>query len=365
MMAKGSIGQWIGRLPEMFSVGGGDTAVGLSIGSSSIKLVELKKSGKAWKLLHFGMVQLPEEAIVNREITNSIAVVDSLRNLISQMKLKSKNVCTSLSGTSLIIKRMQLEVPNLRDLQDQVFWEAEQYIPFDISEVVMDYHILNRSKDAKTDVLLVAAKKSMLDSYTSCISEVNLKPKIVDIDYFAAQNAFETNYQPNPSEAVVVLDVGAGSSKFVVVQGGIPVFTKDSSLGGKTLTQEIQKHLNLSFVDAETLKISGQNGGMPQEVSELMNVTAENLGTEVKRTLDFYNASSSGAPVSYILLTGGGSKIPGLSKIVEDSSGLPTQMLNPFNSITYDPAVFSQDYISSIAAVSAIPIGLAIRAGTP
>ncbi len=359
-MAKAPIGQWIGRLPEII-LGSGNTAVGLSIGTSSIKLVELKKSGKSWKLLHFGMVQLPDDAIINREIVNSIAVVDSLKTLVSQIKLKSKNVCTSLSGTSLIVKRMQLDVPNPKDIQDQVFWEAEQYIPFDISEVVMDYAVLSRGKDAKTDVLLVVVKRSVLDGYMTAVQEASLKPKVVDVDYFAAQNTFEANYQNNPAEAVAIIDIGASSTKYVVVQGGVPIFTKDSSLGGKTLTQEIQKHLNLSFADAETLKISGQNGGMPQEVSELMNVMSENVASDVKRTLDFYNASSSGAPVSYILLSGGSSRIPGLSKAIEDASGHPTQMLNPFNSITYDPAVFTQDYISGISAIASIPIGLALR----
>jgi len=352
------------RIPDALSIGmsSGGTAVGLSIGTSSIKLAELKRSGKAWQLLHFGMVYLPEDAVVDREIVNSIAVIDSLKNLVSQIKLKSKQVCTSLSGTSLIVKRMQLEVPNLKDLKDQIFWEAEQYIPFDISEVVMDYHVLSRAKGGKVDVLLVAVKKSILENYMSAVEEASLKPKVVDVDFFASQNAFEANYKPNPAEAVAVVDIGASSSKFVVIQGGIPVFTKDSSLGGKTLTQEIQKHLNLSFTDAETLKIGGAAGGMPQEVSELMNVMCENLAMEVKRTLDFYNASSSGAPVSYILLSGGSSRIPGLSRAVEEGVGVPTQMLNPFNSINYDPAVFSQEYIESIAAVASVPIGLALRA---
>jgi type IV pilus assembly protein PilM len=259
---------------------------------------------------------------------------------------------------------MQIETPNPKELQAQVFWEAEQYIPFDVSEVVMDYHVLSKGKDAKTDVLLVAVKRSVLDSYMSCIEDANLKAKIVDADYFALQNLFEANYQPNASEAVAIVDIGASSTKFVVVQAGIPVFTKDSSLGGKTLTQEIQKHLSLSFVDAETLKVGAQAGGMPQEVSELMSVMSENLATEIKRTLDFYNASSSGAPVSYILLAGGSSKIPGLSKAIEDSTGLPTQALNPFNSITYDPAVFSQEYVAGISAAASVAIGLALRAGS-
>jgi type IV pilus assembly protein PilM len=360
---RGKFSQIIAQLNDLVSLGGSETAVGLSIGSSSIKLVELKKAGKIWKLLHFGIVQLPEDVIVNREIVNQIAVVESLKTLVNQLKLKTRNVCTSLSGTSVIIKRMTLEVPNKRDIQDQVFWEAEQYLPFDVSEVVMDYQVLSRSKDNKTDVLLVAVKNSVLDAYTSSIEDAGLRPKIVDVDFFALQNLFEANYPVNPSEAVVIADIGATSLKIAVVHGGIPVFTKDASIGGRNLTAEIQKNLNLSFADAEALKVGGQANGMPQEVSDLMHIMAENLATEIKRALDFYNASSSGAPVSSVLLTGGGAKIPELSRIVEEATGLPSQLANPFNSISYDPSVFTQDYISAIAPIACVPIGLALRAG--
>lgn len=343
--------------------GGGGSVVGLSVGTSSIKLVELKKTGKSWKLLHFGMVQLPEDAIENREIVNPIAVTESIKSLVTQLRLKSKDVCTSLSGTSLIIKRMLLEVPNLKELQDQVFWEAEQYIPYEISDVVMDYQMLSRSKDNKTDVLLVAVKRSMLDAHISAIEGAGLKPKIVDVDFFALQNVYEANYPQRPSEAAAIVDVGAAAIKVVILHNGIPVFTKDVAIGGRNLTIEIQKHLNLSFADAESLKTGGQANGMPQEVSDLLHIMAGNFATEIKRALEFYNASSSGAPVSFVLLTGGSSRIPELSRTVEEVVGLPTQVINPFAGITYDPAVFSQDYLAAIAPIAAVPVGLALRAG--
>lgn len=348
----------------LFSFGSGGTAVGLSIGTSSIKLVELSKSGKVWKLLHFGIVQLPEDVVVNREIVNPVVVTESIKTLVNQIKLKNKALCTSISGTSVIIKRMSLEVPNLKDLQDQVFWEAEQYLPFDVSEVVMDYQVLSRSKDFKTDVILVAAKKTVLDSYMDVVQDSGLRPKIVDVDFFALQNLYEANYPPNPSEAVAVVDIGASSLKITIVQGGIPVFTKDSAIGGRNLTAEIQKSLNLSYADAETLKVGGGPGGtMPQEVSDLMQLMAENFATEIKRAIDFYNASSSGAPVAYVMLAGGGAKIPNLSKVVEDTVARPSQLINPFNSITYDPSIFTQEYLSHIGPIAAIPLGLALRAG--
>lgn len=351
------------KLSGLLSLGGGQTCIGLSIGTSSIKLVELKKTGKKWKFLRFGMVQLPENVIINREIINQIAVVEGLKDLTAQLNLKNKNVCTAISGTSVIVKRMSLEVPNPREIQESVFWEVEQYLPFDVSEVVMDYHVLSRGKDNKTDVLLVAIKKGVLDSYMIAVESAGLKPKIVDLDFFALQNLFDANYPVGAHEAVAIVDLGASAMKIVIVHNGVPVLTKDAALGGNNLTAEIQKQLNVSFVDAETLKTGGQAGGMPQEVNDLMHIAAENFGTEIKRALDFYNASSSGAPVSYILLTGGSAKIPQLSKVVEDTVGLPAQIMNPFNAISYDPAVFTQEYMNAIAPLAAIPIGLAIRAG--
>ncbi len=324
-------------------------------------MVELKKNGKTWKLLHFGIIQLPEDTIVNREIVNHISVVESIKTLLGQLKLGNINVCSSLSGTSVIIKRMSLEVPNQKELQEQVFWEAEQYLPFDVSEVVMDYQILSKTKENVFDVLLVAVKRSVLESYMTGIEEAGLKTKIMDVDFFALENLFEATYPVGPAEAVALVDIGASSTKLVVAHNGIPVFTKDSAIGGKNLTMEIQKHLNVSYADAETLKVGSNQQEIPQEVSDLMNIMNENIASEIKRGIDFYTASSSGAPISYVLLAGGSSKTPELIKTVEDICGLPAQMINPFNSITYDPSVFTQEYISAIAPVAAIPMGLALR----
>lgn len=339
--------------------------MGLSIGTSSIKLVELKRQRKSWKLLHFGIYQLPEDAVVNREIINNIAVVESLRTLTQQVKLKSRSLCTSLSGTSVIVKRLSIQVTNMKELQEQVFWEAEQYLPFDVSEVVMDFQLLSKPKEQNADVLLVAVKKSVLESYMSCVEDASLKPKIVDVDHFALQNLFELNYATSPQEATALVDIGASSIKISIVHQGIPLFTKDTAIGGKNLTAEIQKNLNLSYVDAEALKVGSGGSGMPQEVSELIHITVENFADEIKRAIDFYHASASGAPVTSILLSGGSCKLPNMSKTVEETTSLPTQVINPFISISYDPKYFTQEYIASIAPMAAIPIGLALRMGAP
>ncbi len=352
----------LSRLSSITDVFSSETAVGLSIGSSSIKIAELKKQGKQYKLLQFGVMPISDDVVNNREIVNPLAVSETIQQLGRQLKLKTKNICSSLSGPSVIIKRFQLEVPNKKELQDQVFWEAEQYLPFDVSEVVMDFQVVGEGKDGKTDVVLVAVKRKVVEDYLETIQKAGFKAKIIDTDYFALQDCYETNYSLSPSEAVALVDIGSVATKIVIVQNNIPIFTKDSLLGGRYLTAEIQKQLNISFADAEALKVGEQNT-VPQEVSELIQISCDNVAAEVKRAIDFYNASSIGAPVSVVLLTGGGSKLNSLSANVEAKVGRPTQILNPFNNITYDPQVFTPDYIASIAPFAAVPVGLAIRAG--
>jgi type IV pilus assembly protein PilM len=334
------------------------------LGTSAVKLAEMKKNGKSWKLLHFGYVQLPEEAIINNEIMNPAAVVDAVKTLLRQIRLKNTSVCTSLVGTGVIVKRMTVEVPNAKELQEQVFWEAEQYLPFDVSEVYLDFQVLSRTKSGTTDVVLVAAKKGSVDSYIGAIEQSGLKAKIVDLDTFALQNVFEQNYPAKPHESVAIVDLGASAMRFSVIHQGVPVFNKETGMGGKALTQEIQRHLNLSFADAESLKVSGSTDRIPQEVADLIHISCENISGEIKRSIDIHNGSNSGAPIAYILLTGGGAKLPGISQMVEQQCGLPTQIMNPFSAIAYDSSHFSPEQLTAHGPLAAVPIGLAMRAGS-
>jgi type IV pilus assembly protein PilM len=340
---------------------GAQTQIGVSIGSSSIKIAEVKKSGKAYSLVHFGVAQLPDEAIQNREIVNHMAVVDALRGLVSELKIKGKTVTTSLSGAAVIVKKILLDQTSPRELNEAILWEAEQYVPFDINEVAFDYQILNKNgPEGKMEIMLVACKRTIIDSYVSAIKDAGLVAGVVDIDMFALQNTYEFNYPPETPVALV--DIGAASLKLAVCAGGQPTFTRDSAVGGRTLTTEIQKHLNVSYQEAELLKIDGNaQGQLPQEVADLMHVAAENFASEIKRSMDFYIASNTGAPAQYVLLAGGTSRLPNLAKMVEEAVGIPVQLLNPFNSISYDTKIFNQDYIGAVSSIAATPVGLALR----
>jgi type IV pilus assembly protein PilM len=343
---------------------GAATHIGVSIGTSCVKIAELKKSGKTYSLVHFGVAQLPDEAISGREIVNHMAVVDAIKGLVGQLKMKGKVVVTSLSGASVIVKKLLLEQTAQKELDDAVLWEAEQYVPFDINEVAYDFQVLNKNgPEGKMEIMLVACKRATIESYKAVLKDAGLNANIVDIDMFALQNAFELNYPPENPAALV--DIGAATTKLAICANGQPVFTRESAVGGRSLTVEIQKHLNLSYSEAELLKIDGNaQGQVPQEVADLMHVMAENAAAEIKRSMDFYSASNSGSPVTYVLLAGGSARLPNLTKLVEDAVGLPVQLLNPFNNITYDSKIFTQDYINAISSMAAVPVGLAIRGFT-
>jgi type IV pilus assembly protein PilM len=341
---------------------GGTTQIGISIGTSSVKIAELKKVGKkGFSLVHFGVAQLPDEAISNREIVNHMAVVDAIKQLVSQLKIKGRNVVISLSGASVIVKKILLEQTPAKELNDAILWEAEQYVPFDINEVVFDYQVINKNgPEGKMEIMLVASKKAFVEAYQAVLKDSGLSSTVIDIDAFALQNAFEMNY---PTEQVAALvDIGAASMKLTIVSEGQPVFTRDSAVGGRSLTVEIQKHLNVSYQEAELLKIDGNSQGqLPQEVFDLMHVMAENFAAEVKRSIDFYSASSAGAPVTAVYLAGGSARLPNLPKLIEDAVGLPVQLLNPFNNVNYDAKIFSQDYIDAVSSLAVVPVGLAMR----
>lgn len=354
------------KIPKGVSGGFDKGCVGLNIGNQSIKIAELRIGGKKWKLLHFGKAFIPRDTINSREISNALALVESIRALTAQLKLNSKKVALSISGNSVITKKMTIEISkraNAKEIEEQAFWEAEQYLPFDIAEVYLDSYTLSKAKDGTVDVMLVAAKKNLIDTYVACISDAGLVPEIVDIDYFALQNIFEINYPERFSDANMIVDIGASSLKIVVLQNGIPLYTKESALGGDKVTSEIQNQLGLSFEDAETLKISQTGAEVPQEISDLLTVSAENFAIEIKRGLDFYNASSTGASPSKIYLTGGASLMANTKEMVQDICKIEVEKLNPFNLIEYDKGTFTEDYINQIAPFSALALGLAIRAG--
>jgi len=343
-------------------------AVGLDIGSGSIKLCQLKPAKRGnYQLQAFGMVQLPPEAIVDGALMNSTAVVDGIQELFASQKIRHKDVATSVSGHSVIIKKINLPQMTTEELEESIQWEAEQYIPFDINDVNIDVQILNTesTQAGQMDVLLVAAKKDMVNDYTEVIASAGLNPVVVDIDAFAVQNQFEINYEVPRSETVVLVNIGASVTNINVLANGISTFTRDISIGGGQFTDAVQKALSVSYDEAEALKLGGggpdSDAVVPQEVERVLQTESESIANEIQRSLDFYAATSADAHIARIFLAGGSAKIPALVKTIEARTGVPVEVMNPFRNIDISAGRFDPEYLQSVAPMAAVSVGLALR----
>ena len=341
--------------------------IGLDIGSSSVKVCQLKENRRSYQLQCFGMIPLPPEAIVDGSIMNQTAVVDAVRELFASQKIKMKDVALSVSGHSVILRKINLPVMTREELDESIQWEAEQYIPFDINDVNIDVSILNEHNDqGQMDVLLVAAKKDMINDYINVVREAGLLAQVVDVDSFAVQNAFEINYNLPVGETVALINVGASVVNINVVHSGVSAFTRDIAQGGNQYTDEIQKQLNVSYDEAEALKIGGggndQDSVVPQEVERVMQQVSETIANDVQRSLDFYAATSADATINRIYLSGGCAKVPALSRAIEAKTGVPVETVDPFRQIDIGARGLDPNFLKANAPLAAVSVGLALRA---
>lgn len=349
---------------------GKTSVIGLDIGSSSVKAVEIarKHRDRGFELRAFGRARLPAEAIVQGAFLNSSAIVNAIREAIEEGKIKGKDVAAAVSGHSVIVKRVQLPHMTREELEDQIQWEAEQYIPFDVNEVNLDFQILADNEDeGQMDVLLVAAKKDLIDDYVQVIQEAGLNPVAIDIAGFAVQNAFELNYDEEPSAVTALVNIGAQVVNINVLKNGIPAFTRDIMTGGTQYTEEIQKALSVGFEEAERIKMGSPDGEqvqevIPQEVEQALRSVSDAVIGEISRSLDFFTATAADARITRILLSGGGSKTSGFVNAFKERTGIETMLMNPLAHMLPSKG-FDAGFLENMAPVLAVGIGLATRRG--
>ena len=342
-------------------------ALGLDIGSSSIKLVQLRETKKGIHLVNLSVASLPPEAIVDGALMNTSAIVATIRNMVDKLKLKVKDVALSISGHSVIIKKIGLPAMTQDELDESIKWEAEQYIPFDVNDVYLDYQVLqSRPEQGQMDVLLVAAKRDIVDEYAGIAREAGLEPVVVDVDCFTVQNVFETGYGFPPGETVVLIDVGASMISINIIANGMTTFTRDINMGGNQYTEELRKRLGISHDQAESYKIGGQNadGVVPQEVDRILASVSESLANELHRSLDFYLATSSEGRVSRIYLSGGTAQVSSLAPTIESRVGVPVELLDPFKAVQVDNKQFNLEFINRVRTGAAVAVGLALGGRT-
>lgn len=338
--------------------------LGLDIGTSAVKIVELEEGKKGYQLKNFGVAHLPKETIVNGVLKNASSLVAAISGLVENLKTKSRYVATAVSGHPVIIKKINIPTMSQEELADSIQWEAEQYIPFDLEEVNIDFQILgpHEANPEQMEVLLVAAKKSLLHEYEEVIREAGLEAAIVDIDSFALQNAYEVNYGGEGAPVVALVDMGASVININVVKEGKSTFSRDVFMGGNKLSEEIQKQLGVSEEEAEMLKTGAEVENVDfDQLDKIIQEVSLSLAVEIQRSLDLHAASSTEEEVSKIYLSGGTSRIPGIKELIADRVGVPVEYLDPFKAITYNQSSFDPEYIKEISPVAAVGVGLALR----
>ena len=347
------------------SMAEGKNLVGVDIGSSSIKVCQLKEVRKGHSLAKVAYAPLAPQTVVDGHVMNSGAVVEALSKIFHDHKIKQRDVALSVSGQSVIIRKITVPHMTPQELEEQIQWEAEQHIPFDIKDVHVDYEVLRRRPEAgQMDLLLVAAKKEEINDYANIAKEAKLKPLLVDIDAFTVQNAFEAWRGIPQDQIVALINVGASLASLNVLAGGVSAFTRDIANGGQSITEEIQKQLGVPFEQAEVYKTgsSTEEGAViPKQVVDIVSGACDSIAAEIQRSLDFFLATTGEGELSRIFLTGGSANLPQLVTAIERRSRVPVEVFFPTEKLTVEPKDVDPLLVQARSAQLAVALGLALR----
>ena len=338
---------------------------GLDIGSSSVKVVELSGKTNKLNLVNLGFENLPNDTIVDGQIMEINSVSEVIQNVCKSHNIKSNDVVTGVSGHSVIIKNIVLPAMSREELEESIDWHAEEHIPYDLSEVSLDYHIALEDEDS-VQVMIAACKQERLDNIKQAVQLSGKNPVVIDVDTFALQNCYEINYKPEESEIVTLLNIGASTMNVNIVQGGNSLFTRDITTGGSQFTDILQRSLGYSFEEAEAVKRGAGEGDNEEEetaIEPLMENVTDTVAMEIQKTFDFYRATTEDDDIGVerILLSGGGSKLAGLKEDLAEKLDVSVDVLDPFREIGVDKRKFDPDYLNEIMPEMAVAVGLAAR----
>lgn len=341
----------------------GKGSIGLDLGSSYIKTIKLKESKGSYELELFDLYPLPPELIVDGSIIDSLRLVDSIKDMVRKAEIKTKDAVISISGhSSVIIKRISLPEMSEEDLSESIKFEAEQYVPFDIEDVNLDFQIIGpKEEPGQMDVILVAVKKDIINEYVSVIKEAGLNPIVVDIDAFALENMYGINYEIEPGKNVALLNIGASTINMSILKGGISVFTRDSSLGSNLHTEALQREYNITYENAEKLKRGEPIENVsPEDAATVIESASEEILSEIIRSFDYYRSTTMHEDISEVIFSGGCALLSNFASMISEKTGIETKVVEPFRNIKI-PKKFEGTNIQEIAPIMAIAVGLALR----
>jgi len=338
--------------------------VGVDIGSSSVKAVELQGKNGDFQLVSLGYEALEPDSVVDGQIMELNSVSNAISNIFNEHKIKTNRVAAGVNGHSVIVKNIIQPQMSSAELQKSFSWHAEKHIPFDIADVTLDYHVTGTTDDA-IHVLMAACKRDKVANLKQAIQLAGKQPAIIDVDAFALQNCYELNYDPQPNEVVALLNIGASTTNINILNGNRSVFTRDATFGGNQYTSLLQKELGVTFEHAEQVK-----RGMPlpepvehRDIIPILETVSDILALEIQKTMDFYRATveDGGVAVEKILVSGGGSKLAGLIDFLAKQFEIPVEIFDPFRKIKVDSRGFDPEYMREVIPEMAIAVGLALR----
>jgi type IV pilus assembly protein PilM len=339
------------------------SCIGLDIGSSYLKIVQLKDTKGGYELELFDILPLSPELIVDGSIIDSLRLIDSLKELIRKSKIKIKDAVIGIAGhSSVIVKRISLPEMSEEELSESIKFEAEQYIPFDIEDVNLDFQILGPKEEAgQMDVILVAVKKDIINEYISVVKEAGINPIIIDVNPFALENMYEINYEIEPNKNVAIVNIGASTINMNILKGGVSVFTRDSAVGSNLHTEALQKEFNLTYENAERLKKGEpvENASTEDALPVIQSVSEEIVG-EVNRSFEYFRSATLHEDINEVILSGGCALVKDFPKLLAERTGIETKVIEPFRNIRISKK-FDVTYIEEMSPMAAVAVGLALR----
>jgi type IV pilus assembly protein PilM len=345
---------------------GGKQLAGLDIGSSCIKLAEMQDTPQGRVLSLFSQIPLAKGVIVDGTVIQPEALTATIKGLFRQSGCKRKKIASSLSGHAVIVKKANFSQMDEEELRALIHDEAGKYLPFDdMSAVDYDFQILgeNPYNPSQMEVLIVAAKKEIIEGYTEAIAAAGLIPVIMDVDSFALETMYEENYEFEENDVVVLINIGASITNLNAVKGGVSIFTRDFTHGGNSITEALAANLGVTFEQAEKVKIEGTGNDEKAKKAfrDGLITYADPICSEIERSVDYFRSTFSAETIGKILVSGGGALIPDLVADLGRRLGIETEIINPFQKIQLGKNVLAPESAEGLGPIAAVGVGLALR----
>lgn len=340
--------------------GGKKKTVGLDVGSGLIKLVVIDHAKGEPELVKVAITPVLADAIVEGEVMDPGIVADAIRGLFVTGGVKQKNVVTAVGGRDVIVKKIQMDRMKESDAREVIRWEAEQHVPFGMENVQLDFQILDPDAEGlQMNVLLVAAKRELVENKQALLTDAGLQPEIVDVDAFALHNAFEANYPDELTGTIGLLNIGHEVTNINILEDGVPILTRDLALGTRRFREDLQRERGMSAEEADKLLQAFERSPV---LDPYVESRGEEMSVGIERAAAFLQtASRSGVAMAKMYLSGGGSRIPGIGEVLADRLRIPVEKANPIKNIKVRDGVFDTLSMDEVVPLLMLPMGLALR----